>query len=221
MRLGIRALGFSCALALGLAFHSAFADDNPRAVRPAADSGSTGLPRAADGDMEGTPSLKIRRRTLESLNVDPELGREVNAGVIPRAALHAELTRGVGQFLRQVRAEPALTRGRFVGWRLVQLFVGRQDVHVLVLRPGDTVLRVNGRSMERPEEFKAIWDSLDGAQELVLDIQRGGRASKLRYSIANDSADSGPAPAAADQPGSCKNCVMRTPISPSTSTKSP
>jgi type II secretory pathway component PulC len=129
------------------------------------------------------PTLKIRRGTLESLGTDPPLALEVNAGVIPRAALHAELARGIARFLRQVPTEPALARGRFVGWRVLGLFAGRTDVNVHVLRPGDTVMRVNGQSVERPEDFKQIWDSLPTAPELVLDIQRGGRASRLHYSI--------------------------------------
>ncbi|HEX4355195.1 MAG TPA: hypothetical protein VHZ95_19825 [Polyangiales bacterium] len=140
------------------------------------------VPPAADG---GVPLLKLHKRTLESLNVDPELGREVNAGVIPRPALRAELGRGIAPFLREVRAEPALLRGRFIGWRVLQLYAHRSDIHVLVLRVGDTVTKINGRSIEHPEEFKAIWDSIEQANELVLDIERGGKPSKLRYTIAN------------------------------------
>jgi S1-C subfamily serine protease len=140
---------------------------------------------SASAAESGMPMLKIRRRTLESLGTDPPLALEVNAGVIPRAAWRAELARGIGFFLRQVRTEPALARGRFVGWRVLGLFAGRTDVNVLVLRPGDTVMRVNGQSVERPEDFKLVWDSLATALELVLDIQRGGRSSKLHYTIVN------------------------------------
>jgi hypothetical protein len=162
-------------IALGVCSGAALVSADDVAPKPgaAADSGTI-------------PALKIRRSSLESLGVDPpELAREVDAGTIPRAALQAELSGGIGKFLRQVRLQPALAGGHFIGWRLLQIFEGRTDVHVSVLRPGDTVLRVNGRSVERPEEFKAIWDSLVNAPELVLDIQRGGKASKLKYSIVN------------------------------------
>jgi hypothetical protein len=137
---------------------------------------------AADGGM---PKLRIVHKSMASLNVDPGLGLEVNAGTISREALRAELARGIPQFLRQVRAEPAFTRGRFVGWRVLELFPKRADIHVLVLRPGDTVLRVNGKSVEHPEDFKGIWDSLADARELVLDIERSTQKSKLRYTIAD------------------------------------
>ena len=135
--------------------------------------------------QEKYPQLRLNKRSLATLGVDDSLPPEVNAGVIPRAQFRAVLQAGIGRFLRQVRIEPALAGGRFIGWRVLELFRGQREVRVQVLRPGDTVLRVNGRSIERPEEFKAVWDSLPDARELVLEIKRGGRASKLHYGIAD------------------------------------
>jgi type II secretory pathway component PulC len=151
------------------------------AVAQDANAPATTVP-AANG---GTPHLRINKRSLDTLGTDPALAQEVEAGAIPRSLLRAELSRGIGPFLRQVRTEPAFARGRFVGWRVLDLFAGRQDVHVLVLRAGDTVVRVNGHSVEHPEQFKAIWDGAGDASELVLDIQRDGHASKLRYAISD------------------------------------
>jgi type II secretory pathway component PulC len=122
-------------------------------------------------------------RRSERLPVDEPLPLEMNAGVISRTALQSELASGIGRFLQQVRIEPNVTRGRFVGWRMVSLFPNRSDIQVQVLRPGDTVMRINGQSVERPEQFKALWDAMAKASELVLDIQRDGRSSRLRYTI--------------------------------------
>jgi hypothetical protein len=123
-------------------------------------------------------------RSSDKLPMSPLLPSELDAGVIPRPALQAVLASGIGRFLQQVRAEPSVARGRFVGWRVLTLFPGRADVSVQVLRPGDTVTRVNGKTIERPEQFKTLWDSLASASELVLDIERDGRPSRLRYVIA-------------------------------------
>lgn len=111
------------------------------------------------------------------------LGSQVQAGSIPRSVLRAELERGIGRFLQQVRVQAAVSRGHFVGWKLVSLFAKRHDVHVQVLQAGDILLRVNGASVERPEDFKAIWDSLADAKEIVLDIERDGQPSSLHYAI--------------------------------------
>ena len=127
-------------------------------------------------------SLSLRPSS-EKLPMSSELPTEVDAGVIPRPALQAVLASGIGRFLQQVRAEPTLARGRFVGWRVLTLFPGRPDVSVRVLRPGDTVTRVNGKAIERPEQFMKLWDSLASANELVLDIEREGRRSRVRFAI--------------------------------------
>lgn len=119
------------------------------------------------------------------LPVQPPLAAEVNAGVIPRAALNVVLVQGIGRFLQNVRVERHMLNDRFAGWRILTLFPGQPYVHVAVLLPGDTVRRANGKSMEHPETFKAVWDGLATAKELVLDIERAGRPSKLRYTISD------------------------------------
>jgi len=148
----------------------AAAEDRARAPADTAKSGNT-------------TKLRIPARSLAQVQMEPPLAPEVAAGTIARSALRAELARGIGAFLRHVRMRPALDRGRFVGWRVVELFPQRPEIRVLVLRRGDTIRRVNGRSVERPEDFKLVWDGLADATELVLDIQRDGNPSKLRYAI--------------------------------------
>lgn len=128
------------------------------------------------------PELRLNPRTLAALE-EPALPK-IEAGVISRVALQVEVKRGIGAFLRQVRTKPALQRGRFVGWRVVELFRKRPEIRVLGLRPGDTVLKVNGRSLERPEQLKLVWDGLLEASELTIEIERAGRRCELRYVIA-------------------------------------
>ena len=123
-------------------------------------------------------------RTKRVGRAEPEaLASSIDGGEIPRAALQAELARGVGRFLQQVRAEPVVSRGRFMGWRLATLFPNRADVKVQALKTGDVVLRVNGQSIERPEEFVSLWNSLATADQLVLDVQRGTETTTVRYTI--------------------------------------
>jgi type II secretory pathway component PulC len=90
---------------------------------------------------------------------------------------------GIGRFLQQVRTQAVVSHGHFLGWRVLSLFAKRPDVKVKVLRAGDTIVRVNGESIERPEAFKAVWDSLTDAKEIVLEIERDGQATKLHYAI--------------------------------------
>ncbi len=134
---------------------------------------------------EASPASAPTTDAPDVLSVAPALAAEVNGGVIARAELNAVLAAGIGRFLQRVHAEPEVIKGRFAGWRIVSLFAADKAVHVAVLQPGDTVKRANGQSIERPEQFQVVWDSLSAASELVLDIERAGHASKLRYTIAN------------------------------------
>jgi type II secretory pathway component PulC len=176
-RLGVFMLAATWCLGVSLAPDTPFARaQEARTI----DVPSTGVLRARGKTAQ---LIETNRRSERQQPTEPPLPIEINAGVISRAALQAVLASGIGRFLQQVRAEPSLARGRFVGWRMVSLFPNRTDVHVQVLRPGDTVTRVNGQPIERPEQFKALWDGMASATELVLDIQREGRASRLRYTI--------------------------------------
>ncbi|HET8935492.1 MAG TPA: hypothetical protein VFN67_18720 [Polyangiales bacterium] len=151
-------------------------------LAPATARAQEALP-AEEAAGKPIPELKLNPRTLASLESEPEPKQKIEAGVISRVALQAELQRGIGAFLRQVRTKPAMQRGRFVGWRVIELFKKRPDVHVLGVKPGDTVLKVNGRSLERPEQFKSVWDTLGAAKELVIELERDGRRCELHYLI--------------------------------------
>lgn len=107
----------------------------------------------------------------------------VEAGEISRELLLAVLSQGVGRFLQKVRAQPHLVRGRFMGWRIVSVFGAESPAPNAGLQPGDTVIRVNGQSIERPEQFKNVWDSMATQSELILLVQRGDKRSELRYRI--------------------------------------
>jgi type II secretory pathway component PulC len=176
---GMRLLAVALLLMAAVAVGPGLADLARAQEARTADATTTAVVRARGKSVK---VIEVDRRS-ERQAFEPPLPVEMNAGVISRAALQAELASGIGKFLQQVRAEPTVARGRFIGWRVVSLFPNRSDVHVQVLRPGDTVTRVNGQSIERPEQFKALWDAMATATELVLDIQREGRNTKLRYTI--------------------------------------
>jgi hypothetical protein len=154
------------ALGLALSGAAARADDAPG-------EGSALLVKAS-GKSAGEV---IKIGSTDSLSTD------VQAGSIPRAALRAELARGIGRFLQNVKVRGAVDHGVFNGWRVLGLFAKRPDVHVGVLQVGDTIRSVNGESIERPEAFKQIWDKLADAKELTIEIERAGQISTLHYAI--------------------------------------
>ena len=111
----------------------------------------------------------------------PPAAPPARQGTIARAELDGILDAGLGRFLQRVSTEPHLENGRFVGHRITALrgalFEG------VDLRPGDTLLRVNGMPIERPEQALAAWNALRVASELTLDLLRDGRERQLRFAI--------------------------------------
>ncbi len=111
----------------------------------------------------------------------------VSTGSISREELLPVLDDGLGRFLQNVEIEPAFHKGTFVGFRVVSLFPGDPVFASLDLRPGDTVTRINGRPIERPEQAAAVWENLRTAHNLVVDYRRGGEKHALRFAIVDES----------------------------------
>ena len=110
---------------------------------------------------------------------------QATPGAIPRAELARVLDASPGYFLQHVETEPRFTHGRFHGWRLVSFFPGDTRFAGVDLQAGDVVTRVNGKPIEQPDQFMAVWTELRTSRELVVDVERAGAARTLRWTIAD------------------------------------
>jgi len=111
----------------------------------------------------------------------------VSTGAISRDDLLPVLDGGLGRFLQNVQTEPAFYKGSFVGFRIVSFFPGEPAFASLDLRRGDTVTRINGKPIERPEQAAAVWENLRTASTLVVDYRRAGEKHALRFTIVDES----------------------------------
>lgn len=137
--------------------------------------------------MEGAPPAEQKAEDTEpESNLDRPYER-VSTGVIARTELLPVLDEGLGRFLQNVQTEPSFHKGAFVGFRIVSLFPGEPAFASLDLRPGDTVTRINGKPIERPEQAIAVWEELRTASDLVVDYRRDGEAHALRFAIVDES----------------------------------
>lgn len=104
---------------------------------------------------------------------------------LTRSELDGTVRAGLGAFLSRVRVEPAFNRGRFVGWRLDGArHLARWNRAGMPLRRGDVIVRVNGGSLERPDDALAVFAALRGAHALTVEVLRDGRALSLRLDVA-------------------------------------
>jgi type II secretory pathway component PulC len=102
-------------------------------------------------------------------------------GAILRADLQAVLAAGPAALLQQVVTEPVRENGKFVGFRIAKF--ARSAPTVIDLRPGDVILTVNGRKIERPENYFQVFEELQVASELRFKLLRDNEITTLRYPI--------------------------------------
>ena len=148
-------------------------------------------PLVVDGKGKSGRGAGGRRRETIVPAAEPGAARgappppvdQVEGGAIRRATVLAVLSSGIGRFLQKVPVEAHVVQGRFKGWRLLRLFEEEPGAEPGALHAGDTVLRVNGQSIERPEQFKHVWDSMATRSELLLLVERGGKQSEVRFRI--------------------------------------
>jgi type II secretory pathway component PulC len=156
---------------------TAAACGTPEPAAPSASTGAEGTaPAAPPEPVVATPSAPEPTEP-------PPLPARVDAGSLQRTRVLAVLQEGAGRFLQKLKTEPHFESGKFVGWRLVRMFDAEPEMRGEVLRPGDTLMRVNGQSIERPEEFLHVWQEMRTSGELVLHVRRAGHDSTVRYTI--------------------------------------
>jgi type II secretory pathway component PulC len=166
-------------LALGCVAACASGAARPAPAHPAAPPAAVAPAPSPAPVQASTPAPAAHAAAVSA----PALPDQLEAGSIARSEINAVLAAGVGRFLQRLRAEPRIERGRFAGWRLLRLPDAGPAPAAEVLVPGDVVLRVNGQSIERPEQFKNVWDSMATSSELLLDVERAGKRSQVRYRI--------------------------------------
>lgn len=135
---------------------------------------------SACGGAAGAGPETAERRAPDPLTLPPA-EPPATEGTIARAELETVLAAGLGRFLGGVATAPHLDEGRFVGFRLTEL---RSALFQGVdLAADDTVLTVNGMTIERPEQALSVWNGLHVASELTVEYLRNGERRQLRFAI--------------------------------------
>lgn len=133
------------------------------------------------------------------LRAEPAASVE-STGSIERAVFDQWLDRGPQYLLSQTVPMPVTHERRFVGFRVSMWFPGHPDVTEGAVKLGDVVQRVNGRSVEHPDQFLYVWKQLRGARAVVIDGLREGRPWKATLSVIDPPASS-PVDVPAPTPG--------------------
>jgi hypothetical protein len=117
---------------------------------------------------------------------------------LERAEVNEAIEAGFGRFLQHVFVEPTFVAGKFQGFRIVEL-KPKAAWDGVDLRPGDVVLQVNGKPIERPEQAHAVFLGLKNADRVVVSYLRDGKPGELVVPIVDADA-AATAPEAGPQP---------------------
>jgi S1-C subfamily serine protease len=111
----------------------------------------------------------------------------VKPGVLKRSAVVRVADAGIGQWLAEgAEVERKIAKTRFQGWEIRKLYPGDPCYQDVDLRPLDVVTRLNGKSIEKPDQAFEALNSLRTAPELVVDFLRDGQPKKLSLPIADE-----------------------------------
>lgn len=90
--------------------------------------------------------------------------------------------------LAQLGPEPYRPGNRFIGWKITSVWPADPDLCGLGcdLAPGDVILTVNGKTLERPEQLSALMADISTVDQLRVKSLRDGKMRDRTYMIAED-----------------------------------
>lgn len=157
-------MGSIFVLSLGLVVGCAEQDT----VRPATAAGAKGNAKAAPTSA-------------------PQAAVNVAPGHLARGDVERVLRQGPPWLLRRILPEEVIREGKFVGWRMLSV----PEDWKIDLKNGDIVTRVNGLTIERPDDLWSAWMQMQSAVELRVAIEREGKARELVMPIDGASSAAG------------------------------
>jgi S1-C subfamily serine protease len=107
-------------------------------------------------------------------------------GVLRRTDLVRLIDAGLPLWLQGVQGDRVLANHRFQGWVIKTMYAGDPCYQVIDLRSGDIVQKINGKSIEKPEQAFDVAQSLRTAPTLVVDYLRDGKVQRMTLSIADE-----------------------------------
>jgi S1-C subfamily serine protease len=110
----------------------------------------------------------------------------VKPGVLRRASLVRLIDAGLPRWLQGVEGDRKLANHRFQGWLVKSLYPGDPCYQDLELRQGDVVQKINGKSVEKPEQAFEVAESLRIAPAIVVDYLRDGKARQFTIPISGE-----------------------------------
>ncbi len=91
---------------------------------------------------------------------------------------------GPQRFIAGLHVKPVVKDGRFLGYKLTDFESNSPMKGGTYIQKGDVILSVNGRSLEKPDQFMKTWQMLRTAKVLEVRVYREDHTFTVRWHIA-------------------------------------
>jgi len=118
-----------------------------------------------------------------SKDLATEHSRSAPTASFSRREIQSVLSRGPGALLQKVRVQPFLKNNKFLGFQILWIDSEHPRFQAPYLQTGDTILRVNGVRIRRPEDYLTAFQSLKTADVVEFDIWRNEERLLIEYRI--------------------------------------
>jgi type II secretory pathway component PulC len=88
--------------------------------------------------------------------------------------------------MQGVEGDRMLANHRFQGWLIKSIYPGDPCYQEIDLRGGDVVQKVNGKSIEKPEQAFDVAESLRTAPAIVVEFLREGKPQRITITITDE-----------------------------------
>jgi S1-C subfamily serine protease len=116
----------------------------------------------------------------------PSCDMFLKPGVVKRTALVRVINAGMARWLQGVDGDRALGNHRFQGWVIKRLHPADPCYREVDLRSGDVVQRVNGKSIEKPDQAFEVFESLRTAPAVAVEYLRDGKPRQVTLPISDE-----------------------------------
>ena len=101
---------------------------------------------------------------------------------IPRYILEVIQAQGPGRFLQRVPVVPYRQETEFIGFQILELFPG-EGLRIQSIQKGDVVTKINGKRVDRPEQFMKLFEELHLWNQVSIQFERQGVPMNVVYHI--------------------------------------
>ena len=90
--------------------------------------------------------------------------------------------KGPQPLIASVRVYPKRKKGRFIGFEIKHI-LPHSPLHQSSIKVGDVILRINREPIGKPQEVMRVWELVQQASVLQVDLLRDGHPLTLKWKV--------------------------------------